>query len=115
MEDGASGGIADDEAAEAAVDIVDHACAPVFGGGEGDFERADAGGGPVLHFDDFAEAGAADEIADAFGDNDGLALADAAEAAEVEVVEVGVADEDGVDGREVIDFEAGMADAFDEA
>jgi hypothetical protein len=69
----------------------------------------------VLHFDDFAEAGAADEIADALGDDDGLALADAAEAAEVEVVEVGVADEDGVDGREVIDFEAWVADAFDEA
>jgi uncharacterized protein YpmB len=69
----------------------------------------------VLHFDDFAEAGAADEIADALGDDDGLALTDAAEPAEVEVIEVGVADEDGVDGWEVVDFETGMADAFDEA
>jgi hypothetical protein len=69
----------------------------------------------VLHFDDFAEAGAADEFTDACGDDDGLALADAAEAAEVEVVEVGVADEDGVDGWEVVDFEAWVAYAFDEA
>jgi hypothetical protein len=69
----------------------------------------------VLHFDDSAEAGAADEFTDACGDDDGLALADAAEAAEVEVVEVGVADEDGVDGWEVVDFEAWVADAFDEA
>jgi len=115
VEDGAAGGIADEEAAEAAVDIVDHAGTPVFGGGEGDFERADAGGGPVLHFDDSAEAGAADEFTDACGDDDGLALADAAEAAEVEVVEVGVADEDGVDGWEVVDFEAWVAYAFDEA
>ncbi len=48
------------------------------------------------------------------GDDDGLVAGDGLQGATVEVVEVGVGDEDEIDGGEVVKLEAGVLDALDD-
>jgi len=62
----------------------------------------------------FLEAEVVDEVADGEGDDDGLIGSDSAEGAAVEVIEMGVGDENEVDAGEVVEMDAGMFDAFND-
>ena len=142
LEAGEEGGIAgmvdggrarggEDVSAEAAMGIAEFARAPVAGGGGGDGEGGSGGGGcggrelgglPPFEGANLGEAEVADEVLDAVGDDgDGggqVAAAhgaeDGAEGGEVEVVHVGVGEEDRVDGGKVAWEEAGAALAAEE-
>ena len=112
VENGASG-ILDEEPAEAAVVVVENTGAPVAGGGEGDAEGTVLEGFPRFEFADLVEAEAVNEASDVLGDCDGLVAGDGAKGFPVEVVEVSVGDENQVDGRKIVNFEAWLLDAFD--
>lgn len=104
----------DEESAEAAVDVVEDAGTPMVGGREGDADVFVLDGFPDGEFVDDVEAEVLHEAADIFGDDDGLLVGDGAEGFFVEVVEMGVGDEDEVDVGEVVELESGVLDAFDD-
>ena len=104
----------DDKASKAAMGIVEHAGAPMMAGGERYFERAEFVMLPIVEFVDALKAEVVHEVADFKGDDDGLVGCDFPQCGPVEMIEVGVGDQDGVDGREVVDVQARMAHAFDD-
>lgn len=69
---------------------------------------------PPFQLDDAAEAEVAGEVAHAPGHDGDLGVREAAEGGFVEMVEVRVGEEDEVNAREVLDFQAGAFDAFEE-
>ena len=113
MEDGAPAGL-DNEAAEAAMGIVQHAGAPMMAWGEGDPDRAMLKALPVMQFMNAAEAEVVDEIAHLERDDDGLILGNVTESLAIEVIEMSVGDQDEVDLRQVVQLDAGMLDALDD-
>lgn len=63
---------------------------------------------------DILKSEAVHEIADMFGNDDGLVRGDGAEGSAVEVVEMGVGDENEINRGEVVDFHARLLDALDD-
>ena len=102
-----------DEPAESAMDVVNEAGAPMAGGSEDDFEIARIEGVPFADLVDVAKAPAPDQAAQAVWDDDRLALADRFERRHVEVIVMGVGDENEVDRREFVQRETGPARALD--
>jgi len=93
--------------------IGDFPGTPVFGGDKGDGRSRKTEAFPPLHFIDFFKSKTVHEIADTGGTDNGLVGGDSAEAAPVEVVEVGVGDEDQIDRGEVMVGKTGMTQAPD--
>jgi len=112
VKDGAAFGL-DDEASEAAMGIVQKACAPVVAGGERDAQGAEFVGLPVVEFVDATEPEVVHKVSHFERDDDGLVAGDFSQGAFVEMIEVGVCDEDGVDVGEFVEVESGMAHTFD--
>lgn len=108
-EDSVLGGF-EEEAAVAAVGVGEDTCAPVFEGYGGDAEVAEGLGVGGGEFVDGGEAEVGEEVGAAGGSEDGGVAVMAGEAAQggaVEVVEVGVGDEDGVEPWQVGEGEGG--------
>ena len=91
----------------------------MFGRGEGDVHRAEPGGLPPFEGDDAREAEVLNETFDAPGKDGDRGLAgepavmfdDLAQGGAVEVVHVGVRQQDGVDRGQIVDPDAGVAKA----
>lgn len=107
-------GILDMKSAESPVRVVQDTRAPVAGRRERDLERAEFIRLPVAQFLDMLEAETVNEAADIFGNDDGLVAGDGAECLAVEMVKVRMGHQHEVDCREVVDFHAGLLDAFDD-
>lgn len=107
-------GILDDESAEAAVVVVEDACAPVAGGSEGDAKGTVLKRFPRLELADVIKTKAVNEPSDVLGHGDGLVARDRAQGFAVEMVKVRVRDKHKVDGREVVNFETRLLDTFDD-
>ena len=109
-----------DEPAEATMHVANDASAPMVGGGLGDADAFERKVLPAAEFHDLAEAEIGDEVSDVFGDDDdggasGVAAGMARECAErgpMEVIEVRVRDQNGVERRQVADTNAGAAQAL---
>jgi len=104
----------EDEAAEPAILIVEDACAPMAAGGEGDLPSVAAKGLPPLELDDAAEAEAASELAHAPGHEAELGGGDAPQGAFMEMVEVGMGQQDQIDGRQIANGKSGALEAFEQ-
>lgn len=105
--DGASAGL-EQEAAVAAVAVAQDSGAPVLAGGEGDAEGAASEGLPPFEFDDAVEAEAAGEVSDAPGHDGDARREESAERWLMEVIEVGVGEQDQVCLRQITDAQAGV-------
>jgi hypothetical protein len=113
MKNGPPSGL-DNEAAKPAVRVVQHPRAPMMTRGQCDLDRSMAETLPVMQLVDAAESEVVDEISDLERDDDWLILGDLAEGLAVEVIEMGVGDEDEIDLREIVQLDAGMLDALDD-
>ena len=106
--DGATAHI-DHISAISAMVIGDFPGAPVFGGDKGDSRSRKTEAFPPLHFIDFFKSKPVHEIADSGGNDNGLIGGDPTEAPPVEMVEMGVGDENQIDRGEVMVGESGVA------
>jgi hypothetical protein len=106
---------AHDVAAIIAVRVVEVARAPMVCGGVDDLQAAVAPFVPDAHFHDLAEIEGAHELRGPARHHHPVARVDEFERAFVQVVEMGVGDEHGVDRRKVVERDAGHARAFDDA
>ncbi len=104
----------EDESAVAAVLIAQGARAPVFAGSERDFPVVVRKTFPPVKFDDAFEAEVEREVANAPGHDADFRMRQAAQGGFVKMIEVRVGEQDEIDGREVLDFQAGAFDAFEE-
>lgn len=104
----------EDEAAVAAVIIAKHAGAPMFAGRQGDLPVAMGEALPPIELDDALEPEVAGEVAHAPRHDADFGVGQFAEGRFVKVVEVGVSEEDEINGRQVFDAEAGAFDAFEQ-
>ncbi len=102
------------EAAKAAVPVDDFSGAPVVGGSESDFHAPGFVGIPPGQFVDFFKTQIVDQVADPVGYDDGLFFRHPAQGGPVEVVEVGVGDEDEVDVWEVVEGNADVLEPADD-
>ena len=93
--------------------IGDLSGAPVFGGHKGDGRPRKPEPFPPFHFINFFKSEPVHEIADSVWNNNGLVGGDSAQATPVEVVEVGVGDENQIDRGEVMVGKTGMAQSTD--
>ena len=89
--------------------IGDFPGTPVFGGDKGDSRSRKTEAFPPLHFIDFFKSKTVHEIADTGGNDNGLIGGDSTQAPPVEMVEMGVGDENQIDRGEVMMGESGMA------
>ena len=103
----------DDISAISTMVIGDFPGTPVFGGNKGDSRPRKAESFPPIHFIDFFKSKSVHEIADSVGYDNGLVGGDAAEAPSVEMIEVGVGDENQINRGEVMVGKSGMAQAAD--
>ena len=104
----------EDEAAVAAVVIAQDAGAPMFAGRERDLVIAVGEAFPPVEFDDAFEAEVAGEVAHAPGHDADFGMGQFAEAGFMEMIKVGVGEEDEVDGRKIFEAKAGAFDALEE-
>jgi hypothetical protein len=104
----------EDEAAVAAVVVAQHARAPMFTGGQGDFVIAVLEAFPPVEFDDALEAEVAGEVAHAPGHDADFGMRELAQGGFVEMIEVRVSEQDEVNGRKMFKAQAGAFDAFEE-
>jgi hypothetical protein len=86
----------------------------MFAGREGDFPVVVRKTFPPFEFDNAFEAEIRGEVADAPGHDADFRMREAAECGFVKMIKVRVREEDEVYGRQVLDFEAGAFDAFEE-
>jgi hypothetical protein len=82
--------------------ISDLAGTPVLGRHKSDGGSGETQTFPPLHFIDFFKSEPVHEIADSGGNDDGLVGGDSPEAPPVEMVEVGVSNENQIDIRQVM-------------
>src|SRR6185437_10475587 len=114
--------VAENVTAEAAVRVVEDASSPMLRGRHGDFDASDFCGLPPVERANFGETERQDEVVNAVGnDGDGRPAGelpgladDLPERGEVEVIHVGVGEQDSINGREIFDAHAGLAKAMDE-
>lgn len=100
------------EAAVAAVPVAQRAGAPVFAGSECDFPVVVGKCFPPFEFNNALEAQVEREIADTPGHDADFRVRQAAQCGFVEMIKMGVSQENEVNGRKVLQFEAGAFDAF---
>ena len=93
--------------------ICDFSRTPVFGRDKGDGRPRKTEAFPPLHFIDFFKSKPVHKIADSIGNDNGLVGGDSAEAPPIEMVEVGVGDEDQIDRWEVMVGKSSMAQPAD--
>ena len=103
-----------DKTAIAAMIITQDASAPVLAGGQCDFPVAMREGFPPFQFDDAAKAKIMGEIADTPGHDADFGMGQATKGGFVEMIKMGVGQQDQVDGWEMLDAEAGALDTFEE-
>ena len=108
--DGATAHI-DDISAISTMVIGNFPGAPVLGGDKSDGCPRKTESFPPLHFIDFFKSEAVYEIANSGGNDNGLVGGDSPEAPPVEMVEVGVGDENQIDRGEVMVGKSGMTQA----
>ncbi len=80
---------------------------------ERDLERSVGEALPVLHLMHFVEAQTMDQIAHVLRHGDGLGAGDRSQRLPVQMVEVGMRHQHQIDGRQVVNLDAGMFDALD--
>ena len=113
VEDAAASGF-DQEAVVAAPGVGAHPGAPVFDFEAADGEWADADGFVPADFLDAGVAFGAEEVGGAAGGDDFEVLAlHGAESGDVEMVHVGMGEEDGVDAGDLVEGEGGFDDALE--
>lgn len=109
-------------ASEAAMCVVEDSRTPVPAGRHGDIHAAEAGRLPPVERADFRESEPAEQVFDAqrhdgdrsFAGQPAGVANDFAQRREVEVVHVRVCEEHGVNGGQVLDADAGFAQAMDQ-
>ena len=106
--------ILDMESTKPTVRVVQNAGAPMAGRCECDFESAEFEGLPVLQFLHMVEAEAVNKATDIFRHKNGLVTRHGAQRLAVQMVKMGMRDQHKIDGRQVVDFHAGLLDAFDD-
>jgi len=104
----------DQEAAVAPVIVAQHARAPVLGRRQCHPPIAVGEALPPLQFDDALEAEVGGEVAHAPGHDADFRRGQPAESGAMKMIEVGVSQQDQINGGEVLDFETGAADAFEQ-
>lgn len=112
MVDGSSAEV-DDVAAITAVVVSDFAGTPVLGGDKSDGRTWKTQALPPVHLIDLFKTKAVDEISHARRNDDGLVGGDFAEAAAMEVIKMGMGDEDEIDGGEVVVEKTSVTEAAD--
>jgi len=95
------------------VAVVEDSGAPVTRRGKGDFESAMLEALPIAQFMDPIESQIMHEIADMFGDGDGLVAGYCTQRAAIQMIEMRVGDQDEINGREIAEFDPGMLDPLD--
>ena len=102
------------KSAIAAMLVAQSPRAPMFAGRQRDFPIVMREAFPPFQFDDAFEAEVEGQIADAPGHDADFRVGEAAERGLVEMIEVRVREEDEIDRRQVLDFQSGTLDAFQE-
>ena len=113
MKDGATADL-HHEAAEAAVRIVQDARTPVMTRGEGDANRPMLVAFPIVQFVHAAKPEIVNEITDFERNNDRLVGGDFTQGLAIEMIEMGVSDEDQINRRKIVQTQPGMADSLDD-
>ena len=101
------------EPPEATVLVVQHSCAPMMAGRQGDRKIAALETAPVVEFVDALETQVVHEVAHAERYHDGLVGRNGPERAPVEMVEVRVRDEHEVDHRQFVQMDAWRLEPLD--
>ena len=96
----------------AAVVIPQNPRAPVLGGRQRDFPALMGKAFPPLQFDDAPEAQIPGQIAHAPRHNGDFRRVQPAQGGTMEMIEMGVGEQDQVNGRQVLDFQPGAPDAL---
>jgi hypothetical protein len=105
----------DDKPAKATMRIVQHPRAPMMAGSERDLERSQLHLLPLGQFVHNVKTEIVHKIANTGRHDDRLIGSDATQRPAVEMIEVRVGHEDGVDRGQVIDLQAGTLEPFDHA
>lgn len=95
-----------------AVNIAQDARTPVLGRRQGDFPACMGEAFPPLQFDNAAEAKVLGQIPHAPGNDGDLGRMQPAQGGAMEMIEVGVGEQNQVNGRQVLDFQAGAPDSL---
>jgi hypothetical protein len=103
----------DDEPAEIAVRIRKEPRPPMVSWCERNFERAKLDSLPVIELVHDMKSEIVHEITNACRNDNGLVRSDAPQGASVEVVEVRMRHQDIIDGRQMMNFEPGLFQSFD--
>ena len=112
MKDGASV-CCDDKSAKIAMRIRKEAGAPVVAWRKRNFKWTQFHRLPVIELVHDVETELMHQIPHAYGHDDGLICCNAPQSAPVEMIEVSVGDEDQVNGRQMMNFEAWSLQSFD--
>jgi hypothetical protein len=104
----------DKKAAESSMAIVENSRSPMTRGGEGDLECSMFKTLPMAQLVDAIKSESMDETADVLRNRDRLIARDRAKCAAVEMIEMGVRDQNQVDGGKVAKRDSGMFDALDD-
>ena len=104
----------DEKASESPVAIVQNSRSPVTRGGERYLQRSVFKTLPMSQLVDAIKSEAMDEATDMLGDRDRLIARDRTKRAAVQMIEMGVCDQNQVDRGEVMKFDPRMFDALDD-
>lgn len=102
----------DDKTPKAAVRVVQDACTPMVRRGESDLESAIRKALPEAEFLDLVEAKVMHQVADVLRDDDRLLIGHLAEGFAIEVVKMGVRDQNQIDLGQIVQFDSRMAQAL---
>ena len=106
---------ADDETAEAAMSVSEKARAPMMRRRERDTQRAELDRLPFVKLVDNVESEPMNQSPNSDRNDDGLIGCDRAQRSPIEVIEVGVSDEDEIDRRQMVNVKSGFLESFDHA
>ncbi len=99
----------DQEAAKAAMDIVNHPRSPVVGGSEDNFRIPHPVGIPVIHLADFREVHPPHQPSHSGGNEHRLSIGNAPQGRTVQVIKVSVSHQHQINLREIDQVQTGMA------
>ncbi len=107
-------GVFNEKTSEPPVAIVQNARPPVPRGGERDLQRPMFKTLPMAQLMDAVKSESMDKATDMLGDSDRLITRDGTKRATIQMIKMGVSNEDQVDGGKVVKFDSGMFDALDD-
>jgi len=103
----------DNESAESAMEIGQETGAPMRTGCKRDLERAELHGLPIIELVNDVESKIVNEIADSDRNNDRLIGRDLRQGAAIEMIEMGVRDENEINRREMMNLEPRLLQPLD--